>query len=79
MQKYNMFIAQIVCAAVGVLAFFIFGPGWLAIFGTGLAAAIAFIIYTRSIHPPDKPPTNSLFPTYSSACFLFPPHILELE
>ncbi|XP_057460031.1 uncharacterized protein LOC130750444 [Actinidia eriantha] len=50
-RKYNVFIAQIGCAAFGVLAFSIFGPGWLAR-STGLAAAIAFMIYTRSVHPP---------------------------
>ncbi|GMQ10476.1 hypothetical protein CsSME_00053467 [Camellia sinensis var. sinensis] len=50
-RKYNMFIAQIGSAAFGVLAFSIFGPGWLAR-STGLAAAIAFMIYTRAIHPP---------------------------
>lgn len=46
-----MFLAQIGCAAIGVLAFSIFGPGWLAR-STGLAAAIAFMVYTRAIHPP---------------------------
>lgn len=51
MQKYNMFMAQIGCAAIGVLAFSIFGPGWLAR-SSGLAAAIAFMIYTGSVHPP---------------------------
>ncbi|GFZ03642.1 integral membrane HPP family protein [Actinidia rufa] len=51
--KYNVFIAQIGCAAFGVLAFSIFGPGWLAR-STGLAAAIAFMIYTRSVHPPAR-------------------------
>ncbi|XP_058180535.1 uncharacterized protein LOC131299022 isoform X1 [Rhododendron vialii] len=50
-RKYNMFLAQIGCAVIGVLAFSIFGPGWLAR-STGLAAAIAFMIYTRAIHPP---------------------------
>lgn len=50
-RKYNMFIAQIGSAAFGVLALSIFGPGWLAR-STGLAAAIAFMIYTRAIHPP---------------------------
>ncbi|XP_059645142.1 uncharacterized protein LOC132286775 isoform X1 [Cornus florida] len=50
-RKYNMFMAQIGCAAIGVLALSIFGPGWLAR-STGLAAAIAFMICTHSIHPP---------------------------
>lgn len=50
-RKYNMFMAQIGCAAIGVLAFSIFGPGWLAR-SSGLAAAIAFMIYTGSVHPP---------------------------
>ncbi|KAG9129495.1 hypothetical protein Leryth_013071 [Lithospermum erythrorhizon] len=50
-QKYNMFTAQIGCAAIGVIAFTILGPGWLAR-STALAAAMAFMIYTRSVHPP---------------------------
>ncbi|XP_058074990.1 uncharacterized protein LOC131223569 [Magnolia sinica] len=50
-RKYNMFVAQIGCAFIGVLAFFIFGPGWLSR-STALAASIAFMIYTRSTHPP---------------------------
>lgn len=50
-RKYNMFMAQIGCAAIGVLAFSIFGPGWVAR-SAGLAAAIAFMICTRSAHPP---------------------------
>lgn len=50
-RKYNMFMAQIGCAAIGVLAFSIFGPGWLAR-SAGLAAAIAFMIFTGAVHPP---------------------------
>ncbi|KAK8705389.1 hypothetical protein V6N13_048992 [Hibiscus sabdariffa] len=50
-RKYNMFMAQIGCAAIGVGAFTIFGPGWLAR-SAALAASIAFMIYTRSTHPP---------------------------
>ncbi|XP_052174442.1 uncharacterized protein LOC127789564 isoform X2 [Diospyros lotus] len=50
-RKYNVFMAQVGCAALGVLAFSVFGAGWLAR-GAGLAAAIAFMIYTRSLHPP---------------------------
>ncbi|XP_024031969.1 uncharacterized protein LOC21393410 isoform X1 [Morus notabilis] len=50
-KKYNMFMAQIGCAAIGVLAFSIFGPGWLAR-SSALAASIAFMIFTRSTHPP---------------------------
>ncbi|KAL3845992.1 hypothetical protein ACJIZ3_003395 [Penstemon smallii] len=50
-RKYNMFVAQIGCAAIGVLAFSIFGPGWLAR-STALSAALAFMIFTRSVHPP---------------------------
>ncbi|KAL1187958.1 hypothetical protein V5N11_009270 [Cardamine amara subsp. amara] len=50
-RKYNMFIAQIGCAAIGVLAFSIFGPGWLAR-STALAASIAFMVITRANHPP---------------------------
>ncbi|XP_039000422.1 transmembrane protein DDB_G0273707/DDB_G0273361-like [Hibiscus syriacus] len=50
-QKYNMFMAQIGCAAIGVAAFALFGPGWLAK-SAALAASIAFMIYTRSTHPP---------------------------
>ncbi|KAK9278960.1 hypothetical protein L1049_028542 [Liquidambar formosana] len=50
-RKYNVFMSQISCAAIGVLALTIFGPGWLAR-SAGLAASIAFMIYTRSTHPP---------------------------
>ncbi|KAK9114087.1 hypothetical protein Syun_020884 [Stephania yunnanensis] len=50
-RKYNMFMAQIGCAAIGVLAFTVFGPGWLAR-SAGLATAIGFMISTRSVHPP---------------------------
>ncbi|KAL8118243.1 uncharacterized protein LOC141723640 [Apium graveolens] len=50
-RKYNMFMAQIGCAAIGVLAFSVFGPGWLAR-SAGLSAAIAFMIATGSVHPP---------------------------
>lgn len=44
-------MSQIGCAAIGVLAFSIFGPGWLAR-SAGLAASIAFMIYARAPHPP---------------------------
>ncbi|GAB4845528.1 hypothetical protein Ancab_040131 [Ancistrocladus abbreviatus] len=50
-RKYNMFVAQIGCAAIGVLAFSVFGPGWLAR-SAALAASVAFMIYTRATHPP---------------------------
>ncbi|XP_054805267.1 uncharacterized protein LOC129308234 isoform X1 [Prosopis cineraria] len=50
-RKYNMFMAQIGCAAIGVVAFTMFGPGWLAR-SVGLAGCIAYMIYTRAIHPP---------------------------
>jgi CBS-domain-containing membrane protein len=48
-----MFIAQIACAAFGVLAFSLFGPGWLAR-GASLAASIGFMIATGTMHPPGK-------------------------
>ncbi|KAM7273923.1 hypothetical protein ACFE04_028587 [Oxalis oulophora] len=50
-RKYNMFMAQIGCATIGVVALALFGPGWLAR-SAGLAAAIAFMTITRSTHPP---------------------------
>ncbi|KAK4793822.1 hypothetical protein SAY86_011816 [Trapa natans] len=50
-RKYNMFMAQVGCAAFGVLAFTIFGPCWLAR-ASALSASIAFMLYTGSIHPP---------------------------
>ncbi|XP_026386148.1 transmembrane protein DDB_G0273707/DDB_G0273361-like [Papaver somniferum] len=50
-KKYNMFMAQIGCAAFGVLAFTVFGPGWLAR-SVSLAASIAFMTYTGTMHPP---------------------------
>ncbi|KAB2020508.1 hypothetical protein ES319_D07G073200v1 [Gossypium barbadense] len=43
--------ARIGCAAIGVAAFSVFGPGWLAR-SAALAASIAFMILTRSNHPP---------------------------
>ncbi|KAJ9560191.1 hypothetical protein OSB04_005351 [Centaurea solstitialis] len=50
-RKYNMFMAQMGCAAIGVLAFSFLGPGWLAR-STALSASLAFMIYTRAVHPP---------------------------
>ncbi|CAH8392817.1 unnamed protein product [Eruca vesicaria subsp. sativa] len=50
-RKYNMFLAQIGCAAIGVVAFSVFGPGWLAR-SVALAASIAFMVITRANHPP---------------------------
>ncbi|CAL0330642.1 unnamed protein product [Lupinus luteus] len=50
-RKYNMFMAQIGCAAIGVLAFTIFGPGWLAR-SVALSASIAYMTYTGINHPP---------------------------
>lgn len=50
-RKYNMFMAQIGCSAIGVLALSIFGPGWLAR-SAGLAASLAFMVYTKCTHPP---------------------------
>ncbi|GAB2269931.1 hypothetical protein Dimus_018759 [Dionaea muscipula] len=50
-RKYNIFVAQIGCAAIGVVALLLFGPCCLAR-STALAASIAFMIYTRSTHPP---------------------------
>ncbi|KAL6580291.1 hypothetical protein OROMI_008315 [Orobanche minor] len=50
-RKFNMFVAQIGCAAIGVLAFSVFGPGWLAR-SAALSASIAFMISSRSVHPP---------------------------
>lgn len=44
-------MAQIGCAAIGVLAFSIFGPGWLAR-SAALSAALAFMIFSRAVHPP---------------------------
>ncbi|KAH9329469.1 hypothetical protein KI387_001577, partial [Taxus chinensis] len=50
-QKYNMFVSQIGCAILGVVALTIFGPGWIAR-SVALAASVAFMIYTGSLHPP---------------------------
>ncbi|CAM0875414.1 unnamed protein product [Alopecurus aequalis] len=43
--------AKIGCAAIGVLALSLFGPGWLAR-GAALSASIAFMTITGSSHPP---------------------------
>jgi hypothetical protein len=48
-----MFVAQIGCAACGVLALSLFGPGWVAR-GAALSACIAFMTITGSAHPPGK-------------------------
>lgn len=50
-RKYNVFMAQIGCAAIGVLALTIFGPGWLAR-SASIAASVAYMIITNSVHPP---------------------------
>eukprot|EP00250_Pteridium_aquilinum_P028502 c37277_g1_i1 orf=367-1134(-) len=50
-KKYNMFVAHIGCAAMGIAALALFGPGWLAR-GTALAASMAFMQLTGSMHPP---------------------------
>lgn len=50
-RKYNMFMAQMGCAAIGVLAFSFFGPGWLAR-STALSVSLAFMICARAVHPP---------------------------
>jgi hypothetical protein len=58
LQKYNMFVAQIGCAACGVIALSLFGPGWLAR-SAALSSCIAFMTITGSTHPPGKiPKTN---------------------
>jgi CBS-domain-containing membrane protein len=54
-----MFVAQIGCAAIGVLALSLFGPGWLAR-GAALSASIAFMTITGSSHPPGKPPNINI-------------------
>eukprot|EP00252_Welwitschia_mirabilis_P021717 TRINITY_DN564_c0_g1_i17.p1 TRINITY_DN564_c0_g1~~TRINITY_DN564_c0_g1_i17.p1 ORF type:complete len:244 (-),score=34.91 TRINITY_DN564_c0_g1_i17:158-889(-) len=50
-QKYNIFVSHFGCSAIGVLALAIFGPGWVAR-SFALAASLAFMIYTGSLHPP---------------------------
>lgn len=50
-RKYSMFMAHVGCAAIGVLGFAIFGPGLLAK-SASVAACIAYMIYTDSVHPP---------------------------
>uniref|UniRef100_A0A804M222 HPP transmembrane region domain-containing protein n=1 Tax=Zea mays TaxID=4577 RepID=A0A804M222_MAIZE len=62
-KKYNMFVAQIACAAFGVLALSLFGPGWLAR-GAALSACIAFMTITGTSHPPGKTPKTNV----SSGC-----------
>lgn len=50
-RKYNMFMAQIGCAAIGVIALTLLGSGWLAK-SVALATTIGFMVYTRCTHPP---------------------------
>jgi CBS-domain-containing membrane protein len=61
-----MFIAQIGCAALGVLALSLFGPGWLAR-GAALSACIAFMTITGASHPPGKTPMRKT----QSGCIVF--------
>lgn len=65
-----MFVAQIGCAAIGVLAFTILGPGWLAR-SAALATSIAFMIYTRSAHPPGNTFFLHHFSSLMNYCFFF--------
>ena len=51
-----MFVAHIGCAALGVAAVALFGPGWLAR-ATSLSASLAFMRLTGSLHPPGKSPS----------------------
>lgn len=51
MQRKNMFMAQIACGLIGVLALAAFGPGWVAR-SFGVAASVAFMITTGAVHPP---------------------------
>jgi CBS-domain-containing membrane protein len=44
-------VSHLGCAALGVAALAVFGPGWVAR-AVALAAAIAFMQYTGSLHPP---------------------------
>jgi len=66
LQKYNMFVAQIGCAALGVLALSLFGPGWLAR-AAALSACIAFMTITGASHPPGKTPMRNT----QSGCVAF--------
>ncbi|RDY11900.1 Transmembrane protein [Mucuna pruriens] len=50
-RKYNMFMAHVGCAAIGVLALTVFGPGWLSR-SVSIAASVAYMICTNSVHPP---------------------------
>ncbi|GLJ45275.1 hypothetical protein SUGI_0952910 [Cryptomeria japonica] len=50
-RKYNMFVSHIGCALLGVIALTIFGSGWIAR-SVALAASVAFMLYTGSLHPP---------------------------
>jgi hypothetical protein len=63
LQKYNMFVAQIGCAAFGVLALSLFGPGWFAR-GAALSASIAFMTITGASHPPGKSPKTNISSGY---------------
>lgn len=56
-----MFVSHLGCAALGVAALAAFGPGWVAR-AFALAAAIAFMQYTGSLHPPGTLPSPSPSP-----------------
>lgn len=50
-QKWNVFMGHIGCAFIGVLTLAALGPGWVAR-AVALAAAVAYMQFTNSIHPP---------------------------
>ena len=65
-----MFVAQMGCAAIGVLALSAFGPGWLAR-SAALGASIGFMIWTRSVHPPGNFSRKHTFSLDEGGEFLF--------
>ncbi|KAJ7518721.1 hypothetical protein O6H91_20G004900 [Diphasiastrum complanatum] len=50
-QKYNVMIAHMGCALIGVLALAVLGSGWMAR-SVALASSVAFMLCTHSFHPP---------------------------
>ncbi|GAQ81777.1 hypothetical protein KFL_000900330 [Klebsormidium nitens] len=49
--KWNIFVAHMGAAIASIAALALFGPGWLAR-AVGVAASVAFMQFTGSLHPP---------------------------
>lgn len=53
MQRWNVVVAHMGCALIGVLALLAFGPGWVAR-GAAVGASVVYMQFTGSLHPPGE-------------------------